>query len=101
MCWLNIVLDRFKVSNKLLELRQLKLFWCNCFNFGQIQQNIQHINAVLLLNTFNNCFVWSDYSPSNDLLKIKNENTRAMCEIYSKLTLKTLEHVIRKACNFL
>ena len=28
---------------------------------------------------------------SNDMFEVNNRNTRARCEIYSKLTIKTLE----------
>ena len=53
---------------------------------------MQHIDAVLLLNTFNRyIFACDDYPAGIYLFKIKDENTRAMCEICSKSTMKTPE----------
>ena len=38
------------------------------------------------------CFISSKYNPAgNYMLKVNNRNTRTMCEIFSKLTIKIPE----------
>ena len=48
----------------------------------------------------NICFFHGKYSASNYMVKVNNRNTRARCEIYSKLTMKTPERSSVSILNF-